>query len=143
MQLAKIILTTIFLALFALPALAQDYLATYRQGDAPLKRKATVRVQRVDQVIEFAHLNRSSGGVWSLPLAKLRGAQKSAGGVWLYWFDDAGQTKNAYFRTEADSEGLAGLINQALKDYYGAGGDGSDYRQRFESYKERALREAQ
>lgn len=129
--------------LFPLSLLANQYAAQFRQGDAPLPKKAKVTIQTQDKSFEFIPVQRGNGGSWLLSVDKLRGVQASTTGIWLYWFNDGGETQNAFFKVEQNVEGLVAELNKAISDYYGAYSEIDEQKRRYEEYRQRALQESQ
>lgn len=135
----------LFVGCISANAVAQNsgYSGVYKQGLAPLKKNARVHFVKVDDGYEVQGMGNSSG-VWSLPLKSIRGAQVSSNGLWLYWFDDQDNTLHGFFKMDAAAgQQLASELNGNIQDYYSASKRLEEYKDRYEAYKEEALKQAQ
>lgn len=121
--------------------LASAYQGIYKSGNAPFAEKTRLKITKVDDAFLFVPLK---GEAWNLPLKSMRGAVVSPKGVWIYWFDDSGNTLNGFVDMTEGNTLLAGDINQAVSDYFinRPQADEDKLKANYESYKEQALREA-
>ncbi len=121
--------------------LASAYQGIYKSGNAPFAEKTRLKITKVDDAFLFVPLK---GEAWNLPLKSMRGAVVSSKGIWIYWFDDAGNTLNGFVEMTEGNTLLASDINQAVNDYFinRPQADEEKLKANYESYKEKALREA-
>ena len=120
---------------------ANAFKANYRKGSAPFSEKTKVKISKSGDTLVFAP---HKGEAWSLHLKKVRGAIEGKTGFWFYWFDANNNTLNGFFRMKDNIAELVGMINTSVNDYFQQPMRAQQrYRSDFESYKEKALKEAQ
>ena len=134
------------LCLFFSPVLQAQvggYEVSYETGQAPFKANTHLKISKNADAYLFVP---AQGDAWSLPIKSLRGAILTAKGVWIYWFDDSGNTNNAFFEMTDSASVLAGDLNQSIASYYnnapGSSASSDKLKATYEAYKEQALRES-
>lgn len=116
------------------------YTANYQSGNAPFKEKTKVTIQQSGDSYTFVP---AVGEAWNIPLKDVRGAVESNSGVWFYWYDSGGSTLNGFFKMDLSKTTLAGEVNNAVAAYHNRPRDQEEeYRQKYQSYEEQAIKEA-
>lgn len=116
------------------------YVATYRQGEAPLRKRAKVKIFKSNASYIFMP---TKGEAWSLSLKNIRGAVEAGTGFWFYWFDANNQTLSSFFKMGSEKSALVSEINSAVNNYFLNPPAQQKYKATFEAYKEKALEESE
>lgn len=136
------ILLLLVLSIFSLQAIAQvmDMPGVYRSGNGPFKPGTKVKITRSGNGYDISPV--VSGNLWNLPIASIRGAQAGSKGVWLYWFE-SDNTLNAYIEMANGVQELVDGITKDVTDYNNAPiRESDDLKSRYDSYHEKAIKEA-
>lgn len=113
----------------------------YKTGNAPLNPKAKVTITQVANSIEITPLK--GGEVWKLPFNIVRGVRAEDKTLWLYWFDSSDNTLTAQFQMDQLATGFANTVNTAIVDFHkGPSQMSLEQQQRYEQYKEQAIKES-
>ncbi|MBX7148415.1 hypothetical protein K1X76_04965 [bacterium] len=126
-------------------ATSLEYSATYKQGNAPFAKDTKVHIIKDNQGYQFIPLG--NGQAWNIQLSDLRGAVANEKGVWIYWFDPSQNTLNAFFETKDRQTMLADEMSVSIKDFQTKKApmtqdEIDSYKNRYETYKEEALKQS-
>lgn len=125
-------------------ALIATYAGIYRSGSLPFKAKTKLRIDQFGSSFVFqTEKENKKVPAFKLSVEMIRGAELSAEGVWIYWFDDSGNTLCSFIEMAEGNTALAGAVNTMTLDYNQAPlRQQEKYKATYEVYKEEALKEA-
>lgn len=113
----------------------------YKTGNAPFSPKTKVTFVQVENSIEISPLK--GGEVWKLPFNAVRGLRANDKTLWIYWFDSSDNTLTAQFQMDQLANGFANTVNAAVVNFHKGPSEMTlEQQQRYEQYKEQAIKES-
>lgn len=120
---------------------AAEFGAVYKQGEAPFQKGDRLQIGYSGEALLFRP--EKQGRPWQLGVRELRGCTSGAKGIWVFWFSQDGVTHHSYLEMLEPGRGgeLSAMCNSAVAEFYQR--DSKQYRVRYETYREEALKTAQ
>lgn len=113
----------------------------YKTGNAPFSPKTKVTFAQIGTVIEITPIK--GGEVWRLPFNIVRGIRANDKTLWIYWFDSSDNTLTAQFQMDQLANGFANTVNAAVVNFHKGSSEMTlEQQQRYEQYKEQAIKES-
>lgn len=133
----------LFLFVLLLPfSLLANMEGEYITGDSPnFKPEDKLGISYNEN--EYQFLNKSKkNSLMILPLSAIRGAISKPEGVWVYWFDAGGITRNMLLDVK---DGFADEMNEKVKEFNKkpmTAKQLEEYKERYQEYKQEAIEKA-